>query len=536
MDASYEPQLIVPSQVLTLDPAWASCILDLEGLPDPPYALTAVDAPVMRTEIGDGMPTPEPAKPGPTKKPGLAPVTLTGSGVAPVKATGKPELGNGDPRGHEHDHAHDPGSDGGDSNDSGPGRQDQGEGEIPSNQTPGRPKPPEVPPSPVDPKHSPKPGFTAPLPTIGPFPIILKPDGGVQIGPSTLHPGGPAQTIGSHTVSLANDGAIWVGSHGQTSLAGHVPHYHLQGRPAGWGSSESGTGTDRDDSYVQVGGLTVFRNSDGELYVGSGQIIPLEQKSITISGHTVYMNAAGTAIKVDGKWYRVQDLHFSDPSPSSASQGLLPLGSQIFTAGPHGEYIIDDGRQTLSRGGTAVLVSGTKISLASDGRVVVIGSSTTMTLPTPSDPHGHGFQTLTVHGEVLTANANGAFVIDGHTIIPGGAAVSVSGTRISLAPDDAFVVVGSKTEVLKPGVTSLLSSMILDGFGKARASVMKTSTMTMGGDGVSSAGYGRGDTSAESVSSSSKSSAAILVLPSKAVFFSITMVMVALLQHLGMRW
>ena len=49
----YQPLLVIPPAVQALDPAWADCILDLEGLPDPPFALTAIDAPAMPPGMGN---------------------------------------------------------------------------------------------------------------------------------------------------------------------------------------------------------------------------------------------------------------------------------------------------------------------------------------------------------------------------------------------------------------------------------------------------------------------------------------------------
>ncbi|KAI9710243.1 MAG: hypothetical protein M1820_002736 [Bogoriella megaspora] len=41
VDASYRPRLVVPPQVRAMDPAWSRCAIPFGGLNDPPYALTA---------------------------------------------------------------------------------------------------------------------------------------------------------------------------------------------------------------------------------------------------------------------------------------------------------------------------------------------------------------------------------------------------------------------------------------------------------------------------------------------------------------
>jgi len=40
LDAGYAPALAVPPQIRAIDPAWATCLLDLQGLYDPPKVLT----------------------------------------------------------------------------------------------------------------------------------------------------------------------------------------------------------------------------------------------------------------------------------------------------------------------------------------------------------------------------------------------------------------------------------------------------------------------------------------------------------------
>ncbi|KAK6400253.1 hypothetical protein LTR95_019328, partial [Oleoguttula sp. CCFEE 5521] len=93
VDEWYKPILAVPPQIRQLDPAWANCALDLDGLYDPPKPLTAAT-----TVAGPASgPTPEPASPGNSKtseqppetnKPSPAPPAPTPTadpGTQPVK-------------------------------------------------------------------------------------------------------------------------------------------------------------------------------------------------------------------------------------------------------------------------------------------------------------------------------------------------------------------------------------------------------------------------------------------------------------------
>ena len=428
IDASYEPLLIVPSQVLLLDPAWATCELDWEGFPDPPYALTAMDPAVMQTTVG-GMPTPGQAKPGSTKGPGLAPLT-TGGGAS--IATDSPKEGAGDPSDQSHLPADpkpgDPLSQ--------PGHQDPSNTILPSNS-----------PSPIYPTQKPRPGLDSPLPTVGPFPVSIQPDGGVQIGGSTVFHGGPAQTFGSNTISLADDGALWVGSKGYSSIAGFIPKVH---QIAGPETDIIGGGA---RSFARVGGLEISRDAKGGIFANGRTVVP-GRNSIMISGHEVSMNSVGTAIKIDSKWFKISDLRFSSSAQAEDALGLITIGSRTFTANADGHYLIDG--QTLTQGGT-VMLSGTKISLASDGSKVVVGTSTEdLSGPTTVAR----YETLTFNGKLYAADSAGEFVINGQTIYPG-QITTIFGTRISLAGDDSFVVIGGSTQYLHPSTTSYVGEKVM---------------------------------------------------------------------------
>lgn len=70
---------------------------------------------------------------------------------------------------------------------------------------------------------------------------------------------------------------------------------------------------------------------------------------------------------------------------------------------------------------------------------------------------------LTIGSHTYTANTAGHYVIDGQTLVPGGAAIIESGTLTSLAPSACCIVVGDSTETLSS--TMNLRGLILQGFG-----------------------------------------------------------------------
>jgi uncharacterized protein YodC (DUF2158 family) len=114
------------------------------------------------------------------------------------------------------------------------------------------------------------------------------------------------------------------------------------------------------------------------------------------------------------------------------------------TPGSSSEYML--GEQTLKPGGPAITFSGTQVSLAPGASAIVVGLSTSMLLASdsPGDlelPNGPA-PVLT-----LTANSNSAseYVIGDQTLKPGGPAITISGTPVSLDHQATALLVGSST-------------------------------------------------------------------------------------------
>lgn len=124
--------------------------------------------------------------------------------------------------------------------------------------------------------------------------------------------------------------------------------------------------------------------------------------------------------------------------PELASAVLLTAGGQLFTANPSG---FDIGKIRIAPGEPAVTISGTPISLASSG-VVVIGDST-VSLQQGQTPVPKVF---TVADKTFTANPTG-FNIGNSGIGPNSPTVTISGTPIFLGPS-GILVIGSLTASL----------------------------------------------------------------------------------------
>ncbi|KAI4100307.1 MAG: hypothetical protein L6R37_005562 [Teloschistes peruensis] len=124
------------------------------------------------------------------------------------------------------------------------------------------------------------------------------------------------------------------------------------------------------------------------------------------------------------------------------------------------------GTQTVAPGAQAITISGTSISLSPSGSVVVIDGSV---IPASGRPPN-----ITPAPEVFTASrisfsrdAGSNIIIGTQTLIPGGQAITVSGTPISLLATGNAVVVGDSTvPIPSPGITAPPSPGLLtfDGF------------------------------------------------------------------------
>ncbi|KAF2790218.1 hypothetical protein K505DRAFT_419981 [Melanomma pulvis-pyrius CBS 109.77] len=131
------------------------------------------------------------------------------------------------------------------------------------------------------------------------------------------------------------------------------------------------------------------------------------------------------------------------------------LGSQTLTANSLSQYFVSG--QTLVPGGLAITVDGTTISLLpSASALVVNGVTTTLTQPFYDAVYTSLLPPLLTlfNNQVFTANRAGYYVLaPGTTLVPGGPAVTVSGSTVSLEPHGTAVIVQGTTSNLTPATT-----------------------------------------------------------------------------------
>lgn len=149
--------------------------------------------------------------------------------------------------------------------------------------------------------------------------------------------------------------------------------------------------------------------------------------------------------------------------PESAQQSLVfTVGGKGHTTDASSKFLIDG--QTLAPGSTAITLSGTPISLAAGASQAIVGGSTVVIHAagiTPAPGAGH-VQALTFAGSTYSANSLGQYIIGEQTLSPG-AAITVSGTQISLAAAGNAAVIESSTELLALNGVRMVGMLSFDG-------------------------------------------------------------------------
>lgn len=300
----------------------------------------------------------------------------------------------------------------------------------------------------------------------------------------TIKPGGPAITISGTPISLDTQAtALVVGS--STMPVAIVPYGGDQAQ------QESAQLAAKPPARLTLAGTTAILNSASE-YVIADQTLKPGGPAITVSGTPISLAPQATALVVGSSTSILATaLHAGDQAQQTGElPSMLTLAGVTVTLNSASEYVIAG--QTLIAGGTPITVSGTPISLASQATAVVIGTSTSILV---TDSHsvnqakesGKLAPVLTLAGATATLNSAAEYVIDGQTLTPGENAITISGTRISLAPGATAVVIGSTTSAL-PAASSGVGDYVWAGIAGALVAAEASSTTPTGASKTKSGG------------------------------------------------
>jgi hypothetical protein len=332
--------------------------------------------------------------------------------------------------------------------------------------------------------------------SVGTIPVVIGLSSVIVIGSHTLQPGAPAIIVGGVTpVSLVPAAtAIVVG--GSTTI--QLPQVtNNPGRPP---------------PVLTIGSLTLTPNAATQFFFGPGQtltpggtvnidgtVISLASLAsfVVVDGITQVLPTAGPKIAipssppqivVGGTTIAALPIQSGSGNPGSNTnnnQNIVPNNAASgSTAGP--TFVIEG--QTLAPGGQAIIVSGTTISLAFGGSSVIVNGVTSVVANPPAMPA----PTIVIGNGVFTpvSGSGSTFVIADQTLIPGGQAITVSGTVISLAPSASFVVVNgvmstfvtaAAAQITTAPVLTIGNNIIQPLPGTGTSYLIGSSTLTPGG-------------------------------------------------------
>jgi len=119
----------------------------------------------------------------------------------------------------------------------------------------------------------------------------------------------------------------------------------------------------------------------------------------------------------------------------------IVVGDATIVVNSASQYIV--GSQTLSPGGSAVVISDSTYSLPASGNSMVVNGRTTLIaggqLQLTAAP------SIVVDGSTITADAASQYVLGSQTLSPNDPAITVSGNTYSLGPSGAALVVNGQT-------------------------------------------------------------------------------------------
>ena len=233
-----------------------------------------------------------------------------------------------------------------------------------------------------------------------------------------------------------------------------------QGGPGGnpESNSETGQGGEESQSVGQGGNVPASPPpfTPHPITVLGQTLNALNPSEVAVAGAGKILSAGGPAYTADGKFFSVGPsgkVVAGTLAPGPTPAAVLTFGSAVYTANSASKFVIAG--QTLAPN-AQITVSGTPIALPSgSSNIAVVGSSTqSLSFVTPAP--GNGPAILTFGGSTYSANTASQFIIGGQTLNPG-AAITISGTPISLAPigGPSVAIIGASTQVLgNAGVAS----------------------------------------------------------------------------------
>lgn len=192
---------------------------------------------------------------------------------------------------------------------------------------------------------------------------------------------------------------------------------------------------------VETSAITA--NSQSQSVV-SGQTPAPSGPVVTAGSTQLSLGPSASSVVIGGNVFPLQ--------PTATVSLPTVAGQQIQTAS-NGNVIIP-GLATLSPGANAVTISGTMVSVMSNGAGLVVGGKTVAL------PVGAPSPLPTVAGQQIQLAPSGNIILPGGAIVTaGGSGATISGTPVSVLPNGAGIVIGTSTIALPVSVASPLPAV-----------------------------------------------------------------------------
>ncbi|KAH3996874.1 hypothetical protein HBI70_215880 [Parastagonospora nodorum] len=256
-----------------------------------------------------------------------------------------------------------------------------------------------------------------------------------------------------------------------------------------------------------VGSLPVVIEPSSVIVIGSQTLQP-GGPAVVVGGVTpISLVPSATAIIVGGSTTLLLPQVFDNPPPRPPP--VLTIGSSTLTANAATQFLVAPG-QTLTPGGTAT-VDGVVVSLAPSASFVVVGGSTQFfpvagpewtNVATQRPDIVIGGTTIVALpsanipvGDQNNAKPGPSFVVEGQTLAPGGEAITVSGTTITLLSGGSSIVIDGVTSAVEnPLVSNAQPSIVIGNSvfspisGSGSAFVIAGQTLVPGGEPITVSG------------------------------------------------
>ncbi|KAK4694032.1 hypothetical protein P7C71_g3471, partial [Lecanoromycetidae sp. Uapishka_2] len=273
-------------------------------------------------------------------------------------------------------------------------------------------------------------------------------NGGVVVGSSTIPPGEQA-TVSNHVISAGLSNAVVDGTnYALPTSAGAV----LQQAPAQQQAAV------QQSAPAEVGGQEIVKAANGGVVIG-GSTIPVGGQA-TIQDHVVSVGPSSIAVDGSTTYALPTSAGAIVQTPVSEQQTPVLVGGNSITRASNGGIVvgtatIPPGSQTTVAGNVISAGAGSSNDVVINGSTQTLATSAGAVLQTPAPQQQ---QSPVVLGSSSITRAPNGEIMVGATALPPGSQAIVAGHIVSVASNNANVVIDGTTESLPTSAGAVLQT------------------------------------------------------------------------------